>query len=29
MAFQYGMRGHCGLDVDMAARAMDGDHEKT
>lgn len=27
MAFQYGMRGYCGLDVDMAARAMDGDHD--
>lgn len=27
MAFQYGMRGYCGLDVDMAAKAMDGDHD--
>lgn len=27
MAFQYGMRGYCGLDVDMAAKVMDGDHD--
>lgn len=27
MAFQYGMRGYCGLDVDMAVKAMDGDHD--
>lgn len=27
LSFQYGMRGYCGLDVDMAAKAMDGDHD--
>lgn len=27
LSFQYGMRGYCGLDVDMAARVMDGDHD--
>lgn len=27
LSFQYGMRGYCGLDVDMAAKVMDGDHD--